>query len=111
MKKIFSIFAIAFIITSMMTTTAFAHGGHGRGNGQAVQQTGYALCTVDDCEIAYSHQHATNWYCGQAGLSGDYEVCKVAGCTAIGLHEHDGEYYHCRNYGTGNGVGRGCHLR
>lgn len=109
MKKVFSVFAVAFIIASMMATAAFAHGGHGHGSGQAVKQTGYALCTVNGCEIAYSHQHGSDWYCGQAGLSGDYEVCKVAGCTAIGLHEHDGEYYHCQNYGTGNGVGKGCH--
>lgn len=108
MRRIFVSLMAAAILIGMMNTTVFAHGGHGRGghgrgHHQTVQkQTGYVPCTVDGCEIAHSHQHDENWYCGQTGLAGEYAVCTVTGCTAIGLHEHDGQYYHCQNYGTGS---------
>lgn len=108
MKRVSFMFITVILLAVMMSTTAFAHGGHGRGNHHTAPQSGYAPCTLADCAIAHSHQHNGNWYCGQAGLAGDYEVCTVDGCTAIGLHEHDGAYYHCQNYGTGRCGGKNC---
>lgn len=116
MKKTLSVFVITLIITGVMCTAAFAYAGQGQGRGwgqgRAIRQTNDVLCTVDDCEIAQSHQHGASRYCGRDGLCGDYEVCEVDGCTAIGLHEHDGEYYRCQNFTMGKGARNGgCHRK
>lgn len=104
MKKAIYILAIAVLMVSMISVTAFAHGGHG--NGDRVQQPRYELCTVAGCGVLGPHQHNGIWYGSQPGYCGDYEVCPVEGCTQIGLHEHNGVYYRCVNYGMGRGCGR-----
>lgn len=106
MKKVISILAITLLMVGMTDVTAFAHGGHGKGNG-AQQQLRYEQCTVDGCNVLGVHQHNGIWYCNQTGREGSYEVCTVEGCTQLGLHEHDGVYYYCSFHGTGRGCGKG----
>lgn len=106
MKKAISILVLAVLIAGTMSVTAFAHCGNSGNGGRMLQQSQYALCTVDGCDLLGQHQHDGAWYCGQTGLQGNYEVCTVAGCTQLGLHEHDGTYYYCANRGTGRGCGR-----
>lgn len=106
MKK--AIWGIAAIVMVMgLSTTALAHGGHGRGHGQTTAIAGYAPCTIDGCQVVHSHQHDGGWYCGEAGLKGEYERCGVDSCTETGLHEHNGAYYHCRDFYRGRA--KGCH--
>lgn len=108
MKKV--ICGIAAVVMVMgLSTTALAHGGHGRRHRQTADPVGYAPCTVDGCEVIHSHQHDGSWYCGEAGLKGEYERCGVDSCTETGLHEHSGVYYHCRDF-SGSTHG-GCHRR
>jgi len=106
MKKALSVLAIAVLLISMMSITAFAHGGHGAGN-KAGQQPRYELCTVNGCDVAGAHQHDGVWYCSHTCGQGDYEVCTVKDCAQLGLHEHNGTYYYCAYHGTGHGCGRG----
>ena len=96
---------ISLLMLGIMRTTAFAHGGHGRGN-QVNPQPRHELCTVASCEQIGAHQHGDLWYCSQTGRTGSYAVCSVAGCTELGLHEHNVEYFTCQNHGTGLGRGK-----
>lgn len=96
MKKVVSILAVAVLMISVLSITAFAYGGRMR------QQPQYELCTVDGCDLAGLHQHDNSWYCSQTGLQNSYEICTVDDCTQFGLHEHDGTYYRAfRNGGRG----------
>jgi len=109
MKKVFAILAVTVLMVSMISVTAFAHGGQGSGN-RANPRPQYALCTVDGCEVVGVHQHGDDWVCSQTGCIGSYKTCTVSGCTELGLHEHNGEYYHCQNYNsTTHSYGHGRH--
>ena len=91
MKKAISILAIAVLMVSMLSVTAFAHGGHGNGYRAGTQQQPcHELCTEDGCDVVGPHQHDGVWYCNQTVNCADYGVCTVEGCTEIGLHEHTG---------------------
>ena len=106
MKKAIFILAIAALMLSIISVTAFAYGGHGMRR-EVQQQPRYVLCMVGGCDVAGSHQHAGFWYCSQIGRQSDYESCPVEGCPKLGLHEHEGKYYRCAYYGPGRGCGRG----
>lgn len=108
MKKVFSVLAITLAMVSMLSVTAFAHGGHGHVK-RTKSQPQHAVCTVKDCTETGSHQHDGNWYCSQNGNTGDTAVCTVDGCSELGLHQHDGVDYYCQNHGAGVGHGRGHH--
>lgn len=105
MKKVFSILLVTVLIVSMMGSTAFAHGGHGR-HKQSNQDSRYALCTVDECDELGRHQHDDVWYCSPVEKQESYAVCTVDDCTELGLHQHNGEYYYCQNHDTDYGCGR-----
>lgn len=95
MKKKVSTLAAVLLAAGMLTTAAFAHGGHGSGH-RAGTQAAHAPCTVEGCAVTGQHQHDGAWYCGQPG---DYAVCAVQGCTAVGQHEHNGTTYSCGHHG------------
>ena len=107
MKKNICILA-ALILVFAMSTTAFAHGGHGRNTTGNAQQASYALCTKAGCTVFGPHEHNGVFYCSQSYQTKNYAACTVKGCTELGLHKHDGKYYQCAAYGSGVGQGQGC---
>lgn len=105
MKKVFSTLAIAILVVSIMSVTAFAQGGNRQGNGNCVStQANYKQ--RDGADAIRSHQQSDSLHCRQTGGTDGYAVCDVEGCTQLGLHEHDGEYFYCQNHGTGLGCGK-----
>jgi predicted carbohydrate-binding protein with CBM5 and CBM33 domain len=93
MKKVISLLTVALLVTLLLSVTALAH-GHGGSYAGQVAATRYAVCTVEDCNTTYAHQHDGTWYCGHTLNDGHeyHEVCGVSGCTLTYAHEHDGEY-------------------
>ncbi|MCL2053849.1 MAG: hypothetical protein FWG90_05335 [Oscillospiraceae bacterium] len=73
-KRIISALTAVLLVVSAIGVTSFARGCHGGGRiGQGAAKT---------------------------AQQPRYEICTVEGCDAYGLHEHDGVYYHCSDYGT-----------
>jgi hypothetical protein len=92
MKKLVTVLTVALFVTILIPVTAFAHGHSGTRRATSNIATRYAVCTVDDCNLTYSHQHDETWYCGHTLNDGHeyHEICSVISCTLTAVHEHDG---------------------
>lgn len=109
MKKTVVIAAMVMIIIAAMPLTAFAR-GHG---GNSTPNTGYSVCTLEDCTQTGLHYHDSTAYAAHYyGDGHDYHgYCGVTDCAIAGYHDHDGTYCFGRTVSDGYGyrqAGRGC---
>jgi hypothetical protein len=69
MKKLTRFLVVALLAIMLLPVHALAHGHGGCGAG-TVTGTRYPVCTVEECDITYSHQHGETWYCGHTWNDG-----------------------------------------
>lgn len=113
MKKKFCVLLVLVLVCVSMTgITASAHGRRGGTRYNNSRSYSYPQCPVDDCNLTYTHLHNNTYYCGHSLYDGHdhHQICAENGCTYVGVHNHDGEYFFpC--YGAGYGGGYGCGRR
>lgn len=75
----------------------------------------YPLCNVDNCNVAYAHDHDGVTYCGHYLNDGHtyHQTCTIGNCYETSVHSHnDCTYYgHSANYGYSGGHHGGGHHR
>lgn len=102
-KKIIATAAACVLMFSLSTISAMAGAGHHS------RTVSYPICPVEDCEIAMTHQHDQNTYCGHSLNDGHdfHRSCSQTDCTSSEVHEHDGHYYfgHCADDTAATGSG------
>lgn len=89
MKKTIAALALFAVMLTAMPLTVFAHGhSHGTDSSAACN----SLCSVENCNETWNHQHDGVTYSGHyIGDGHDYhQACTTEGCTRTGCHEHNG---------------------
>lgn len=92
-RKLFTAAAAAAMVSVLFVMPVSAHHGHHR---QAVDDTCYPVCTVEDCTEEGRHLHDDEYYCGYDHADG---YCDGS-CVAVEERT---------SYGHGCGRGRRCH--
>ena len=103
LKRLLASVLAVICIVSVLTTAAYAHGGHHR---TASRVNRCELCSVEDCELSGRHVHDGVVYCGYCHEDGWCNgtcaaLCEVEDCQLTGRHVHDGVTY-C-GYGHSDG--------
>ncbi len=98
MKKTISIAAVLVLLLAILPVTVLAASRTAKTTTKL--DTRYAICGVEDCDIAGYHRHSGRNYCGHFyGDGHDYhELCTVEDCTETDIHEHDGVTYFPQDY-------------
>ena len=88
MKKIVILMAVFWLLPIF----AFAHGGHGQGNGQ---HNNYSLCGFNDCYVQNVHHHNGTYYAPHYFRDGHsyHQQCNSSGCNYTTVHLHNGHHF------------------
>lgn len=98
-NKLIPVLTATALMLSLSAVPVFADSAHHTGS--------YPVCTADGCQIAETHQHGQDTYCGHSLDDGhDYHsACSRSDCASQDIHEHDGLCYfgHCETVSAATG--------